>query len=96
MDTPQIIGLVAGTLTTLAFVPQVWRTWRTRQTRSLSLAWLLLFSAGLSLWLTYGVLSDDLPVILANGITLLLCLCLLVLKLAARPLSAEAASDRSP
>ena len=96
MDTPEFIGLVAGTLTTLAFLPQVWRTWRTRQTRSLSLAWLVLFSLGISLWLVYGLLSDDLPVILANGVTLLLCLCLLVLKLSAAPLTSGAASDRSP
>jgi MtN3 and saliva related transmembrane protein len=81
MDTAQLIGLLAGTLTTLAFLPQVWHVWRTRQTRGLSLTWLLSFSLGLALWLTYGLLSDDLPVILANGITLLLCFCLIVLKL---------------
>lgn len=96
MDITQIIGLAAGTLTTLAFLPQVWRTWRTRQTRSLSLAWLVLFSIGLALWLAYGVINRDLPVILANGITLLLCGCLLVLKLSARPVSAEDASGRAP
>lgn len=84
MDTAQLIGLVAGTLTTLAFLPQVWHVWRTRQTRGLSLTWLLSFSLGLALWLTYGLLSDDLPVILANGITLLLCLVLVVLKLTTR------------
>jgi len=81
MDTAQVIGLVAGTLTTLAFLPQVWHVWRTRQTRGLSLTWLLSFSLGLALWTTYGVLSGDLPVILANAITLLLCFLLIVLKL---------------
>lgn len=80
MDTAQVIGLVAGTLTTLAFLPQVWHVWRTRQTRGLSLTWLLAFSLGLALWTTYGVLSDDLPVILANAITLLLCFFLIVMK----------------
>lgn len=84
MESAQIIGLVAGTLTTLAFVPQVWMTWRTRQTRGLSLAWLLFFSTGVSLWLTYGLLHGDLPIILANGFTLGLCLCLLAMKLRAR------------
>jgi len=84
METAQFIGLAAGTLTTLAFLPQVWHVWRTRQTRGLSLTWLLSFSLGLALWLTYGLLSDDLPVILANGITLLLCFCLIGLKLATR------------
>ncbi len=81
MDFVKIIGLVAGSLTTLAFFPQVWRTWRTRQTRSLSLAWLLLFTTGVVLWLVYGVVNDDLPLVLANAVTLLLTLCLLVMKL---------------
>jgi MtN3 and saliva related transmembrane protein len=84
MDNAEVIGLVAGTLTTLAFLPQVWHVWRTRQTRGLSLTWLLAFSLGLALWTAYGLLSDDLPVILANGITLLLCFFLIVMKLKTR------------
>jgi MtN3 and saliva related transmembrane protein len=81
MDSVQLIGLVAGSLTTLAFFPQVLRTWRSRQTRGLSLTWLLLFTTGVLLWLVYGLVIDDLPVIVANAVTLVLTLCLLGMKL---------------
>lgn len=77
----QWIGLAAGALTTAAFVPQVVRTWRTGSTRDLSLGMLLLFFAGLALWLVYGVLTSQLPVILANVVTLVLTGVLIGLKL---------------
>ena len=61
------LGYVAGAVTVASFFPQVVRAWRTRQTRDLSLGFLaLLITAGM-LWILYGVLSRDLPVILTNG-----------------------------
>ena len=77
----QVIGLVAGTLTTLAFVPQVVRAWRTKSVNDLSLAMLLTFSIGVALWTVYGVALGELPIIVTNSVTLGLALVLLVFKL---------------
>jgi MtN3 and saliva related transmembrane protein len=82
-DAPLIrtIGYCAGAITTLAFVPQVIRSWRTRSTRDLSLPWLLAFSSGVALWLAYGVLLGEPPIIVANTVTLALALMLLWMRL---------------
>jgi len=81
MDMINIIGTVAGILTTLAFVPQVIKTWRTRSAQDISLFMFLLFSSGVLLWLVYGLLLAAMPIVIANGITLALSLSILVLKL---------------
>ncbi len=67
-------------MTTIAFLPQVVKTLRTRDTRSISLGMYLLFTAGVFLWLVYGIRLHALPMILANGITLLLSFVLLMAK----------------
>jgi MtN3 and saliva related transmembrane protein len=74
------LGLVAGLCTTLSFLPQVVRTVRSRHARDLSAAWLVIFSLGTALWLTYGILRSDLAVALANGVTFVLVLILVVAK----------------
>jgi MtN3 and saliva related transmembrane protein len=66
------IGLIAGLLTSIAAVPQVIKTWRSRHARDLSIWQPLLLSAGVALWLFYGILIGDTPLILAN-ITPLVC-----------------------
>jgi MtN3 and saliva related transmembrane protein len=81
MDISTLLGLSAGSLTTLAFVPQVLKTWRSKSGEDISLGMFLLFSTGVLLWLIYGILIDALPVILANAVTLLLSLTVLLLKL---------------
>lgn len=81
MDIPTLLGLGAGTLTTLAFVPQVLKTWRSKSGNDISLGMFVLFSTGVLLWLIYGILIHALPVILANAVTLLLSLTVLALKL---------------
>ena len=81
MNSVTLIGLAAATLTTVAFVPQVVRVWRTRSTRDLSLPMYLVFTVGIALWLVYGLMIDDLPVILANVITLALATVILFFKL---------------
>jgi MtN3 and saliva related transmembrane protein len=81
MDTITIIGLVAGTLTTIAFVPQLTKTWKSKSAQDISLGMFLLFCSGVLLWLIYGVLIDALPVILANTVTLILSGAILILKL---------------
>lgn len=81
MDRLDALGLVAGTLTTISFLPQVARTWRTRRTDDISLAMLVLFSVGVGLWIVYGVLMGSLPVIVANAATLFLILIILGIKI---------------
>jgi MtN3 and saliva related transmembrane protein len=81
MDTIQLIGLAAGSCTTAAFIPQVIKTWKTRSAKDLSLGMFSIFCTGVVLWLTYGFLIRDIPVIVANMVTLILASFLLVLKL---------------
>ena len=75
------LGVAAGTLTTLSFVPQVVKAWRTKSVEDLSLWMLLAFNGGITLWLTYGILTQKPSIIFANAITLALALTLLGLKL---------------
>jgi len=81
MQDTDILGLAAGTLTTAAFLPQVLRTWRLRSAREISLGWIVTFSAGVALWLVYGVRVGSWPIIAANAVTLVLTGLILVLKL---------------
>lgn len=80
METVVLVGYIAGTLTTISFVPQVLRAWTLKETRDLSLAMLLLFAAGIILWTVYGVWTASLPIIIANAVTFLLLVVLLWLK----------------
>lgn len=80
MDQVTLIGLLAGTLTTIAFIPQLQQTWRSRSAQDVSLGMLLTFTAGVFLWLIYGLLLGALPIILANLVTLVLTLAILILK----------------
>ena len=70
MDYTTTIGLVSAALTTGAYVPQAVKTWRTRRTSDLSLSMFTMVFLGTAGWLAYGLLKDDLPIILANVITL--------------------------
>jgi MtN3 and saliva related transmembrane protein len=81
MDIAILVGLVAGTLTTISFLPQLIHTWRTKSTADVSLGMFLIFCTGVLLWLIYGLLIESLPVILANGVTLVLAGAILALKL---------------
>ena len=76
-----LIGMVAGTLSTVAFVPQVWRVWKTRSARDLSLPIYLILTAGVALWFVYGLLLGAPPIIACNGLTLLLAGTVLAMKL---------------
>lgn len=80
-----ILGLIAGTCTTLSFLPQVIRTLRTRHARDLSAAWLLIFGVGTALWLAYGVLKSDIAITAANGVTFGLVMVLIVAKYTLAP-----------
>ncbi len=72
MDGVTTLGLIAGTLTTIAFIPQIAKARQSRSTGDLSWGMVTIFSTGVLLWLVYGIWIDSLPVILANAVTLLL------------------------
>jgi len=81
MNSIKILGLFAGTLTTISFLPQVIRTWKTRSAKDLSWVMFSVFCLGTLLWLTYGILIDDLAIIVANSVTAVLSATLLFFKL---------------
>ena len=72
MDAVTLLGLLAATLTTVAFLPQVIKNWKTRSAGDLSFGTFGLFTAGLVLWLSYGLLIGNLPIIVSNTVTLVL------------------------
>ena len=78
---PTSLGLVAGTLTSIAAIPQLVKTLRTRHARDISIWQPLLLAIGVALWLIYGILIHDLPLILANIIPLACNVVLAILKL---------------
>lgn len=80
MEAITAIGLAAGLCTTVAFLPQVIKCWRTRSTRDISLVMFLVLCTGITLWVVYGILTRDLPLIAANGATLVLAACILAMK----------------
>lgn len=81
MNSVNVLGLLAGAFTTIAFLPQVLKTWRSRSAKDLSLGMFSIFTVGVGMWLAYGFLINDLPVILANVVTLILAATLLFFKL---------------
>lgn len=81
ISTTTLIGSAAGTLTTVAFVPQVVKAWRTQSLEDLSLGMLLTFATGVALWIIYGVEMNAVPVVVTNGATLFLTVLLLVMKM---------------
>jgi MtN3 and saliva related transmembrane protein len=76
-----LIGLVAAALTTSAFLPQLIKVWRSRSAKDVSLAMFLVFTLGIALWLVYGLIRNDMVIIVANVITFSLSLAILVLKI---------------
>lgn len=80
MSNATALGYVAGLLTTLAFLPQVIKAWRTQSTEDLSWVMLCFFSCGVSLWIVYGIMLEEPPIILFNAITLGLTLVLATIK----------------
>lgn len=81
VDGVTLIGFGAALLTTLAFLPQAIKVWRTRSTKDISLLTFIAFCVGVVLWLSYGILTQDLPLIAANSATLALAGTILVFKL---------------
>lgn len=76
-----ILGIMAGTLTTISFIPQVMKIYRTKDSKDLSMVTFCVFSCGVFLWLIYGIVTREWPIILANGVTLILILIIIAMKI---------------
>ncbi len=81
MTNLDLLGLIASGFTTTSFVPQVWTTWKTRDVSGISLPTYLIISIGLLLWLIYGILKNDLPLIIANSAMVVLTAMISVMKI---------------
>jgi MtN3 and saliva related transmembrane protein len=81
VQTLDVVGYIAASLTTFAFVPQVIQAIRTRDLRDVSLAMYVTFWLGIALWLVYGIMLSAWPIIIANALTLVLSGIVLVMKL---------------
>ena len=84
MDYIKILGIIAAILTTAANVPQTVKIIRTKSTKSIATATYILLFVGQALWLAYGIIKKDLPLILANAISTTLCGIILFMKLNAK------------
>lgn len=76
-----IIGLVAGALTTFSFLPQSIKAIKSKETRDLSLPMLIMLEVGVIVWLIYGILINDIPLIAANSVSLIFVTITLIMKL---------------
>ena len=76
-----VIGSVAAVLTTASFIPQAWQTFKTRDVTGISLGMYSVFTVGVALWLVFGILMQSWPLMIANGITLMLAAAILAMKL---------------
>ena len=81
MEFANVFGSLAGTLTTIAFFPQAIKTWKTKSAEDISLGMFTLFAAGVFLWIVYGIGIGSVPVIIANTITFVLAVTILVFKI---------------
>lgn len=79
-----LIGISAACITTVSFVPQVYTMLRSKNTSGISLTMYSIFTFGVFLWVIYGFIIGDMPVLLANLITLILTLCVLTLTITSR------------
>jgi len=95
MDNIEYVGLVASSLATLAFLPQVVKTWRSRSANDFSLATLLMLEAGTSLWIIYGVSRDAPAIWLGNGVTFALAGFILSVKMKSVLVSMGSPAGRS-
>jgi MtN3 and saliva related transmembrane protein len=77
MSTTTLLGFIAATLTTISFVPQALKIIKTKNTAAISLGMYIVFNIGILGWLVYGILLNELPIIIANAITIVLTLTIL-------------------
>lgn len=81
IDSIEIIGFIAAILTTSAFVPQVYKTWKTKDVKAISLTMYLVMFTGVLLWLVYGIYINSLSMLIANSVTSILILSIIIFKI---------------
>ncbi len=81
MDSITVIGLAAAALTTFSLFPQLMKVWKTKSTKDISLGMFSLFSIGVFLWFLYGILMNDVPIIIGNLVGLVQGLIILAFKI---------------
>ena len=77
----ELLGVIAGTLTTISFLPQLVKIVKNKSAKDVSLLMFLMFTLGILLWLVYGILTLTLAIIIANSVTIILALSILILKI---------------
>ncbi|PQJ79500.1 SemiSWEET family sugar transporter [Polaribacter porphyrae] len=80
MNIFEVLGYLAAILTTISFLPQVFKIYKTKETKSISLSMYIVLTIGILLWLIYGIHLKSLPMILANSITLISLIYILLMK----------------
>ena len=81
MDLTNLLGIVAGTLTTTSFLPQVVKAWKSRHTKDISFLMFIMLFAGIVLWLAYGIIKRDIPIVFANALSFILVATILFFKI---------------
>jgi MtN3 and saliva related transmembrane protein len=81
MDAIKILGLAAGTITSITFLPQVIQIWKTKSAKDLSLPMLLLLILGVTMWLAYGIIVKDAAIIYTNSMVLAMSFIMLYFKM---------------
>lgn len=76
-----ILGFLAGICTTIAFLPQVIKTWKSKSAKDLSLGMFVFFCFGVALWLVYGIILKDIPIVISNAVTFVLSMMIVYFKL---------------
>ena len=76
-----LFGFLAALLTTIAFLPQLYKTWKTKSAEDVSLIMLILFIIGLCCWIIYGLRINSVPILVANIVTLIFNFSILILKI---------------
>lgn len=95
MDYVKILGLTAGTISSIAFLPQVIHVWKTRSAKDLSLNMLGLLVLSVSMWLAYGILVADVAIIYTNSMVLAMCLILLFFKFKFKQMKNEHTNEQT-
>lgn len=81
MDSIEILGMTAGTLSSITFLPQVIKTWQTKSAKDISLWMFLIATSSVILWLVYGIIINRISIIYTNSMVLLMSLIMLYFKL---------------
>ncbi|MFZ2311098.1 MAG: SemiSWEET transporter [Methylobacter sp.] len=81
MSELDILGLIATGFSTSSFIPQIWRIWRTRDVSGISLPTYVILTIALTLWLLYGILKSDAPLVIANAIMIMLSVAIAAMKI---------------